>query len=420
MTTIDVGGEWWLPERPEHRVAGWLSFDPDKGLQLRLIGRFRDYHDDPTGSYPRILGDTEKHQFTLETCYRVRYTNVIGDRGTETISVGHAFRGCWFEQDEVAGGDSITVQLLHLFHWVKPKGINVARPSAETFTVSITRLPAIDLQCPDGRMSLAQVFETNGDGQSGYGIEQDVVLVHDAGEVRDARDLLKSTGVIRDIISMALDRSASIDAVSVEHPVIADGEHRERIDVFAAWADHDDRIEPKVLVGWDCLFFFDDVGVDGFQKLVDVGYKWDAELRRVMATMGARGGYNSDRLLNRCAALESIDRRSRPDERRHFRKRMRTQADKAGEPFAGVVGDFDEWTKQLKLRRDQGAHHLVLDGADGGLVDLLMAESVYLLFVLRFLREANMPDAIFDLVLKSKRIRQLCDLPEVLARQTTR
>jgi hypothetical protein len=47
-----------------------------------------------------------------------------------------------------------------------------------------------------------------------------------------------------------------------------------------------------------------------------------------------------------------------------------------------------------------------------------MAESAYVLFVLRFLREADMPDAIFELVLKSKRIRQLRDLPEVLNRQT--
>jgi hypothetical protein len=418
MTTIEIGGEWWLPERPEHRVAGWLSSVSDKGLELRLIGRLRGYHDDPTGSYPRILGDTEKHEFTLETCYRVRYTNVIGDRGTETIHVGHAFRGCWFAENEVAGGDSIEVQLLHLVHWVKPKGIKVAHPSAETFTASISRLPAIELQCPDGQMSLAQVFGTSGDGQSGYGIEQDVLLVHDADDVRDARDLLKSTGVVRDIVSMALDRSASIEAVSVYHPDIADGEHREKIDVFAAWADHDDRTEPKVLAGWDCLFFFDDVGVDGFQRLLDVGFNWHAELRRVMATMGARGGYNSDRLLNRCAALESIDRRSHPG-RRYFRERMRAQADIAGEPFAAVVGDFDEWTKQLKSRRDHSAHHLVLDDAHGGLVDLLMAESAYVLFVLRFLREANVPDTVFDLVLKSKRIRQLRDLPEVLARQTT-
>jgi hypothetical protein len=51
METIDVGGEWWLPERPERRVAGWLSYDPDKGLQLRLIGRLRDYHEDRTGNY---------------------------------------------------------------------------------------------------------------------------------------------------------------------------------------------------------------------------------------------------------------------------------------------------------------------------------------------------------------------------------
>lgn len=293
METIDVAGEWWLPERPEHRVAGWLAYDADKGFQLRLVGRLRDFHEDRTGNYPRILGDTEKSQFTLEACYRARYSNVIGDRGTETIRVGQVFRGCWYEPGEVACGDSITVRLLHLVHWVKPKGIEVTHPSAGTFTASVSQLPAIELHCPDGRVSLAQVLGTNGDGQSGYGIEQDVWLVHDADEVRDARDLLETTGVVRDVISMALDRSASIEAVSVYHPDIEDDGHRERIDVFAAWADRGDRVDPKVLAGWDCLFFFDDVGEVGFQGLLGVGFQWRAELRRVMATLGARGGYNS-------------------------------------------------------------------------------------------------------------------------------
>ena len=365
MEMIDVGGEWWLPDRPGHRVAGWLSYDPDEGLQLRLIGRLRDYPEDPTGNYPRILGHTEKHQFTLESCYRARYTNVSGDRGTETIRVGQAFRGCWFEPGEVAGGDSITVRLLHLVHWVKPKGIDVTHPSAGIFTVSVSQGPAIELQCPDGRVSLTQVFGANGDGQSGYGVEQDVWLSHDAGDLRSARDLLETTGVVRDIISMALDRSASIEAVSMYHPDVESDGRRERIDVFAAWADQGDRVDPKVLAGWDCLFFFDDVGEVGFQGLLDVGFEWRAELRRVMATMGARGGYNSDRLLNRCAALESLDRRLHPDERRSFRERMRELADTVGAPFAEVVGDLDDWTKQLKKHRDHVAHHLVLDGRVG-------------------------------------------------------
>ena len=69
------------------------------------------------------------------------------------------------------------------------------------------------------------------------------------------------------------------------------------------------------------------------------------------------------------------------------------------------------------LSRQRSLHQLaaeLLDGIHGGLIDFLMAESAYLLFVLRFLREADMPDSEFDLVLKSKRSKQLRDLPGVL------
>ena len=156
------------------------------------------------------------------------------------------------------------------------------------------------------------------------------------------------------------------------------------------------------------------------QALLDVGFKWRAELRRVMATMGSRGGYNSDRLLNRCAALESLDRRLHGRKRRSFRTRMSALADIAGAPFTDVVGDIDAWTKQLRDRRDHVAHHLVLEDPHGGLIDRMLSESAYLLFVLRLLREAHMPNAVFDLALKSKRVRQLRDLPNAIALHANR
>ena len=228
MDTIDVGGHWWLPERPEHRVPGWLSYSLSEGLQLRLIGRLRDYHDDHVGEYPRVLGDTEKHQFTLEQCHRARYSNVLGDRGTETIRVGQAFRGCWYEPGEDAGGDSITMLLRHLVHWVRPKSINVSQTNGTMLTASVAQLPAIELHSPHGVITLAHVFRTDGDGQSGLGIEQDVWLTHDAGEVRHASKLLETTGVVRDLISLAADRTATIEGVSIYHPDVgADGASRE-------------------------------------------------------------------------------------------------------------------------------------------------------------------------------------------------
>jgi hypothetical protein len=36
METVDDGGEWWLPEAPDRKVSGWLTFTVDDGAQLRL------------------------------------------------------------------------------------------------------------------------------------------------------------------------------------------------------------------------------------------------------------------------------------------------------------------------------------------------------------------------------------------------
>lgn len=41
--TRDWTGEWWVPENPGHKVPGVLSYSPEHGLQLRLIGGW-EYH----------------------------------------------------------------------------------------------------------------------------------------------------------------------------------------------------------------------------------------------------------------------------------------------------------------------------------------------------------------------------------------
>lgn len=46
-------GHWWLPSAPDDRVAGVLSFDPEDGLTLRLIGGWAIDHDIPPEGVPQ-------------------------------------------------------------------------------------------------------------------------------------------------------------------------------------------------------------------------------------------------------------------------------------------------------------------------------------------------------------------------------
>jgi len=40
MTHFEKQGYWWLPENPTLRVPGTLTFDPETGGKLSLLGSF--------------------------------------------------------------------------------------------------------------------------------------------------------------------------------------------------------------------------------------------------------------------------------------------------------------------------------------------------------------------------------------------
>lgn len=447
METIDEGGEWWLPDAPDRKVSGWLTFTVDDGAQLRLVGSFRDMQEEGVrhgedavwmtedsieraGSYPRILGQIENKPFTLEGCHRSSLRrNLFGGPAVETIRVDQVYRGVWYDPDEEACGDGIAVRLAHLVYWLRPDALKeVSRWPLQDgrqldeplIEVAAKDLPSIVIERPTGTLKVVQHLGTKGDGIALQSITQDFVARFDTDSVRPWRELIRPVVQFQDVVSLAMDRVACIEAVSLFHPDLVEGRpngpaHRRTIDVFAQWSDRAAWVEPKDLVSSEVLFHYQVIGADGLGQLLDAAARYRDELRRVSATRGGRTMYNSDRLLNCCAALESFDRRRLGPGWRGFKERIGACISLAGEPFARLVDDTQGWLDVLKQRRDDVAHHLESLEEASGFTDLLLADSTYLLFALCFLREASMPSTVFELVEKNRRVDWLRRrLPEAL------
>jgi ApeA N-terminal domain 1 len=210
-------------------------------------------------------------------------------------------------------------------------------------------------------------------------------------------------------VSLAMDRVACIEAVTLFHPDLVDERPngppaRLPIEMFARWADRAAWVEPKDLPSRDVLFHYHVIGADGLGQLLDAAARYRAELRRVIATRREGRMYNSDRLLNRCAALESFDRQRREPTQCSFKDRITACINFAGEQFERIVNDTETWLRVLKQRRNHVAHHLENDDEDDGFTDLVMADSTYFLFALCFLREAGMPLKVFDLIEDNGRV----------------
>ena len=41
MDSFEASGQWWLPEKPDHKVAGTLTVSESGRSELRLIGSLR-------------------------------------------------------------------------------------------------------------------------------------------------------------------------------------------------------------------------------------------------------------------------------------------------------------------------------------------------------------------------------------------
>jgi hypothetical protein len=128
------------------------------------------------------------------------------------------------------------------------------------------------------------------------------------------------------------------------------------------------------------------------QRFKVVGWFWrDGALGRVMATRYRSSRFVSDKLLNRAAALEALDRDTHSQDDLSFKQRMLRLAALAGDRFLDAIDDAESWATRFKDARVAAAHHSDRHADDAGHLDYYLAEVAYFLFVCCFLRliEAN-------------------------------
>ena len=125
MKPFERMGEWWLPENPDRRVSGVLTYGPEDGFSLKLIGSFKDSREwtkpDSSGrSVPVILGNTtEGRHFTLCECINtgtnIRQSSVIA---VETsFAATFAVEGWHFPRVEDILCDRLGINYWYLDEW---------------------------------------------------------------------------------------------------------------------------------------------------------------------------------------------------------------------------------------------------------------------------------------------------------------
>lgn len=85
LDSFELIGDWWLPEKPEHKIHGKLSYDRKKKSVLSLDSDFgespievleKDFHE-------VILGDSFGRKVTLTNCFRIKLSITHTDDSKE-------------------------------------------------------------------------------------------------------------------------------------------------------------------------------------------------------------------------------------------------------------------------------------------------------------------------------------------------
>jgi hypothetical protein len=435
---IEVQGLWWLPDDPEHKVPGWLTFSFEDGGELRLSGALRGdswveevlpdgtversrTYDSRTereqSIYPRVHGRSGRTLYNLEDCFRVqKQEHHPAEYVTEKVHVNQFLRGALFEADESAPEfDRCVVQLRHLTTWVAHSGLSsedlpFPREDGQPFVaMRADLLPSMVTRVKDSEIRLVQSLEQTGDRLHDIGVSQNWSLRVHYPSVQALDRFVEVVSDVQDLVSIASGVTSDIDHFALEHPDLP-------LTTLSGKPVGKSRAHRM-------YFKLDDFGgVDGLGRWLTVAQEYRTELGRVMATRYSPDMYLEDRIMNCCAALESFDkvRRETGKQEVHFVERVRQCATYAGEHFATLIAqDADGWAKKVKECRHDLAHHrerLRLNATDA---EHVLAEQLFWLFALCMLRLADAPDAAFASIARHGRIRWLTQQANAAAAATS-
>lgn len=431
MDGFEVQGQWWLPDHPEHRITGTLSWDPTSGGTLKLLGQLRPrvviehplpdgqvqrvVKDDQDRSYPLVFGQVEDHPYTLLDAFMSFKRRWSPTESTEHVHVNALVDGAWFD-DRTVDVDRASVTVRDLAEWVGTSGLKMAYPRIDDggtaeYQVSATRVEPITVPYSHASIQLRQWLGASTHGNQSMTLTQDWVLHVDSGTPVPWKSFADIASDFQDLVTIATGRTAEFRTVGLQHPDLMEhalngspiADMRRTATLHAQWSNRVDRNREgtkadEPITHGDLYFDFAQMTAEGVGRWLDAAAEYRTELGRVMSTR-YNPGYLEDRIMNICAALESFDKHRRTVRRADYVVRVEECVSFAGEPFWDLIGEGpDAWAKRTKKLRNDLAHHDEQFRKQGTVGGHLVSEQLYWLFVLCMLRVAEASDGVFEAI----------------------
>jgi hypothetical protein len=156
MVSFEYKGYWYLPNKPRRKLPGTLTFSPDVGARLDLMGAFQRGSEAKSDFLepPMILGvSTDGKEIALYECVEIEtpvYT-FGNSTGNSIFRAGHVLVGKLLKKIEDLRLEGLIIEYAHLDEWVNRQGFDI--DIAKDFkgaTVQYTLPDKIDAVSLDG------------------------------------------------------------------------------------------------------------------------------------------------------------------------------------------------------------------------------------------------------------------------------
>lgn len=322
-------GYWWMPQAPDEKLTGVLSYDPQKGLRLHLIGAgwmgadsqvnglmFADW----LGEWPVIHGEGDGQKITLLNTHAL-----TTPRHKQDIYVHTALVGCHLldERQAVFIGGHATVE--NMTAWSRRSGIGMkhhwgSAPDTVSGEITLTQLSPKTVDIDGLTAKLGQWWWQPYADQTRYGtrarVNENASIAFSSDCGRPLREWLDLLTGIADLVSLSTLTACGVMTMSVQMPATPEAfrdDHPERdwpreIDVYQ------DRVvkpepEAKAVDPWTMVLTLDDVP---FEELIprwlQVRERFSAARSMILGLQYVSGGYLETKVVTAVAAAESFHR----------------------------------------------------------------------------------------------------------------
>jgi hypothetical protein len=120
---LEIKGYWWLPDSPDNKLPGTLTFSQEDGALLEIVGVFGTERTPRIEQPTIILGTTQQGKpITLYKCLYSQWTYPLIGYGGGKYLVHFIFEGTQFDSEEKIAFHQLCGRYTDLDAWVNIYG----------------------------------------------------------------------------------------------------------------------------------------------------------------------------------------------------------------------------------------------------------------------------------------------------------